>query len=118
MRLKDAIAEYEAKKGKNDFLSVYYEDEDGRREHFTETDLKTIKARHPERFGLMLQADVKRYQPTETEGTAWAGPSYKCVCYSIEIDADQARIALGRHPALMEPERKTRKPARRRRFTL
>ena len=111
MRLKDFIKEFQASRTGEDSLSAYYIDGRGNRQQL---DLATLKARNPSKYGLILEADLVRHSIQESEGCYWDGPSFKLNIWSAELDADQAQIALGIHPATKQ----TSQTRRKRRFTL
>lgn len=119
MKLKEFKELYEAKKGPNDWLSVFYETRAAGKTRREEVDGSALwtdtknEARN-EKARLLLEADIIESHIYKTEGQYFGftgrGSKYTCFEFSAKIDADQAQIALGIHPALKakaKPEKAT-----------
>lgn len=114
MRLKEFYEEYLKNRAANDQFHAYYMD-GGEYPHKSISEEKIADAYR--NGGLIMEADIIQTSEKAGEGSniSFTGRSseFRFTWYCAEIDADQAKIALGIHEALRQ-----RKPNKKRRFTL
>lgn len=123
MKLKEFLADFQAKRGPHDLMQIYHQGRNGIISTIN-LDNATEEARQ-----MLMEADLEKAEVKETEycDPFQTGRGGKCKAWAARLDNDQAMIALGIHPLLTKYNQKAKnaKPAvegkkrgKGRRFTL
>lgn len=132
MRLKEFYADYLKRRQGEDYLNAYYIETTPSGREFRRTidaarygkaASRSLDQRTREAAALLMEADLVSATVQETEGTYIDGPSFRLRIWSAQLDADEAKIALGIHERInkgkhADPTPRKRGGGRRRRFSL